>query len=637
MHTGTINVAGLQRLYQYKLRFLASLKSVISACDTSITTTATPDVDVEYFSELSFETVSGLCFDGTISTRRQRFWLRPPRLLLLSSQNYVYDTWYPRRKIFKITFLRTVGTSEKTSKFFFGKRGSTLLCVKDFAYTNLAEFREVCLAHKHASSSFRVYDLRTKKAARRTSVRLPMTSVKSEYRNLLYMSVYRLSNARFVASNQMQQHISRLGSIADPQERAFQFTRDIYHEKGRDVYQESYTAEGLVNRGDRSALRSLCKRDGSNLLEHIQRSFVKSVSHILSIMLQVDLKSNRRCFECAIMKSNSGGLGTYISSTIKALHKARRIVHSFNGQKLSSENRDMTNQMIRSLVLNTCGKKRFEKNLFDKPDAVACVLLCRKISSLVSSFIEGGIDSIDVSIAPIAKGWCHGHFDRTSLNWLIRSSDYEMSEIENIEDILMDAKFVKKMSKKTVHHGVTSIRCPGREFQCDGSSVVFAYDTSMEVEMECVATSDDVDDTVVTAEPLLRLNNKLRIIKTKSDLLRRDVTDRLRWKKLKERLERTSERKITSFNDVLENYIVVISDPGNRDCRCMSVLVRYTDVRSVRARSERISIVSYVITQITTISLTHITRKALKNQHSNITKYLTRASYSNTGTVRSYC
>ena len=384
MHTGTINVAGLQAMYDYKVRFLASLRSVMAVCDCSITTTATPDVEVQYFSKLCFENVSGLCFDGSISTRRQRFWVPPPRLLLLSSRNFVYDTWNPRRKIFKITFVRTIGSDERASKFFFGKRGSTLMCVKDFAYRNLTELREVCKALQ-TSSSFRVYDLRTKKAARRTCVRLPMASVKRQYRNLLYMSVYRLSNARFVASNEMQQHISRLGSIADPQERAFQFTRDIYREKGRDVYQERYTAEGLVNQGDRSALRSLCKRDGANLLEHIQRSFVKSVAQILSIMLQVDLKSNRTCFECEMMKSTSAGLSTYISKTIKALHKSRRIVHSFNGQKLSRENRDMTNQMIRSLVLNTCGKQRVEKNLFDKPDAVACVLLCRKISSLVSS------------------------------------------------------------------------------------------------------------------------------------------------------------------------------------------------------------------------------------------------------------
>ena len=122
MHTGTINVAGLQAMYDYKVRFLAALRSVMSVCDSSITTTATPDVEVQYFSKLCFENVSGLCFDGSISTRRQRFWVPPPRLLLLSSRNFVYDTWNPRRKIFKITFVRTIGSDERASKFFFGKR-----------------------------------------------------------------------------------------------------------------------------------------------------------------------------------------------------------------------------------------------------------------------------------------------------------------------------------------------------------------------------------------------------------------------------------------------------------------------------------------------------------------------------------
>ena len=65
-------------------------------------------------------------------------------------------------------------------------------------------------------------------------------------------------------------------------------------------------------------------------------------------------------------------------------------------------------------------------------------------------------------------------------------------------------------------------------------------------------------------------------------------------------------------------------------------------VRGVRARSARISIISlfscfYHVTQITRISLVSLTHTVQENQcsnaHSIVTKNLTRASRSNTGTI----
>ena len=578
MHIGTINLAGLRSLYDFKSTFLSALKCAVSACGAKIGTIATPDEEVAYFSALRFESVSGMCLDGTVSVRRRRFWTRPPRLLLLCpNTNRVYDTWLPTKPVSRITFVRTVGSkNDENVKFYFGKRGSSTFSVNNFAYADLSSLRKVSMVLQKSSSWFGAFDLRTKTAARRTCVRLPMTCVKRQYRHLLYMSVLRLSLARFKASNEMQRTMSRYGTMTDPDKRSFEFTRDLYREGGQDEYQERYGSAELKY-GDSSAVRSLSKRDGANLLEHIPRAFVKSLCHLLSVMLGLDLKANRVRFEVAIMESSCGGLDTYISKTIKYLHKSRHEKLGFRGQVLSSTNKALAAKMIESIVLHSCGRVRLEKNLFDNPDAIASIFLCRKISCLISSFLEHGISSVDVSMAPLAKGWCHGHFHRVSLNRMIRNADYEMDVVEHLTDIIEDPKMRTKFQRIVTKDGVTETRTPGAEFQSDGSSVVFAYDTTISVEKPCVLDDAEIEDAV--ASPVLALNNRLKIFKHKNDLLSRDVTDGYRWKILKERLERESGKSINSFCDLVNNFILVISDPGSRDCRCLSVLVRYKNLQ----------------------------------------------------------
>lgn len=373
-------------------------------------------------------------------------------------------------------------------RFYFGKTGSELLKPSDFGFKSHATLRKACLELESSSTKFKVYDIHKKTACRRTCIRLPMTCVKPKYRELLYKSVYRISKARYVASNTIQGTVMDLATIRNPEKRAYDFNEFWYREKGRDMYCTHYKARGLSHEGDHEAMRSLCKRDGSNFLEHIQRALIKCMSQFLAFMLNLDHKSNQVALETEIMDYEDAGLSKYISSTIKYLHRQRGVKTSFIGQTICKENKKNVSRYIEMLLLYSCGASRFDDALFDKPEALSTIFLCRRVLTTISSFLDS--KSVDVSLAPIAKGWCHLHIHWDAFNRLIRAAPYEIQEIEKITDILQNERIKKRITREARNNGIQTKNLPGFEFQSDGCSVVFAYDTTMVVEMKSSVTSN---------------------------------------------------------------------------------------------------------------------------------------------------
>ena len=203
----------------------------------------------------------------TVSNRRRRFWTQPPREFYRQGE-FLYDSLYPGRKIFRLTIL------DKKS-FFLNKDESVIFKFSDFGFSTFEEFEEFVQKKHKLKNNFGLYYRREEKAKTSRTVIVPRPWVKEEYRDALYDIAVRASRMRERGLILAHVDVLDIALIADPWKRHYEFLERFSRVDGRDALMELYTNSSNVSLdqtpycgGDSELLRSLAVRDGAALFEH---------------------------------------------------------------------------------------------------------------------------------------------------------------------------------------------------------------------------------------------------------------------------------------------------------------------------------------------------------------------------------
>ena len=481
--TGKFVGTHLSKLENFKKRLLVSVKEIVSSLLLDTKLKKVSDVALlRMFESLSFKDVTGLELDMTVSNRRRRFWTQPPREFYRQGE-FLYDSLYPGRKIFRLTIL------DKKS-FFLNHEESDIFKFSDFGFSNFGEFEEFVQTMHKSLEGFNLYYRREEKAKTSMTVTVPRSWVKAKYRDVLYDIAVRASRMRERGLINAHVDVLDIALMADPSKRHHEFLERFFREDGRDALCEVYTNSSNVSpgqppycKGDCKILRSLAVRDGATLFEHIPRMLFKMLPIVGALHIQEDLKSVREELEEIVMQSI--GIDDYINKTAKEMHRAHNVNLKHLPRKLSDEQKKQVIELFKKHVEDAAGAKRRAKGIFEHSDALWIIQKCRIVQDEHKK-LNPEIKTKPVSLVPIPNDdrndHCHSHATMESLNVALSSMSGSSLRVDHITDILENPeRLLGNTRKKMVTYGVTEIetRKFGKEISFNGYNVCVRYSFSL--------------------------------------------------------------------------------------------------------------------------------------------------------------
>ena len=181
-------------------------------------------------------------------------------------------------RIWKIVILE-----DKTS-FIINNNESRIFRHTDFGFAATSDFVEFLKQCDRCCKKFKLFFRRVDTAKTSTTIVLPRTSVRHEFRDHLFNAATHLSKMRHVGLSLLHVDLYDLATIRDPSLRNFEFLERFQREDGRDALLEVYTQREIFvekpryRDGDREPLRGLAKRDGAQCLVHIRRMLFKMLT-----------------------------------------------------------------------------------------------------------------------------------------------------------------------------------------------------------------------------------------------------------------------------------------------------------------------------------------------------------------------